>query len=147
MEKKNIFLLMSITFLALLIPAYLIVSAQPLIPPSTPPLYTIVTIAGGPVPLGDGGPATEAQLSNPRCLAFDSGYLYVTEGSGHRVRRVDLATKTITTIAGTGVAGFGSDGGPATNAQISNPYGIAVDSEYLYIADMGNNRVRRVNLK
>ncbi|MBU2009421.1 MAG: hypothetical protein KJ624_06275, partial [Chloroflexi bacterium] len=97
---------------------------------------------------GDGGPATAAQLTTPRGLALDSGYLYIGDRGNNRVRRVDLATGIITTVAGTGVAGFGGDGGQASAAQLNTPYGVGVDpgNQYLYIADTGNNRVRRVNL-
>ena len=88
-----------------------------------------------------------ARLSLPGDIAFDSGYFNIADSGNNRVRRVELATGVITTIAGTGVAGFDGDGGLATAAQLNNPVGLAVDSGYLYIADNGNNRVRRVNLK
>jgi hypothetical protein len=109
---------------------------------------TITTFAGTGVAGfgGDSGPATAAQINTPLGLAVDSGNLYITDPPNNRVRRVDLATGTITTFAGTGTAGFGGDGGPATAAQLSGPYGVAVGSGYLYIAENGNNRVRRVNL-
>ena len=91
---------------------------------------------------GDGGPATDAQLSYPTELAVDgSGYLYVVDNSNHRVRRID-PEGIITTIAG-GDPGFGGDGGPATDAHLNNPYGLAVDgSGNLYVADHNNQRVR-----
>jgi len=95
---------------------------------------------------GDGGPAISAQLSGPRHLAIASGSLYIAENAGNQVRRVDLATGTITTVAGTGVAGFSGDGSPATAAQLSAPQQLAVGSGSLYIADTSNNRVRRVDL-
>jgi serine/threonine-protein kinase len=111
---------------------------------------TITTLAGTGVGVfsGDGGPATAAQLSTPRFLAVDSRNLYVSDASV-RVRRVDLATGTITTFAGTGASSFAGDGGPATAAQFKTPFGVAVDpaNQYLYIADTGNNRVRRVNIR
>ena len=97
---------------------------------------------------GDGGPATEAQLAFPFGLAVDgSGNLYVADTNNHRIRRVD-AEGVITTIAGTGERGFGGDGGPATEAQFSSPYGLAVDgSGNLYVADLSNNRIRRIDLE
>lgn len=96
---------------------------------------------------GDGGPATSAQLSSPSgVVADDFGNLYIAERIGHRVRKVDASTGVITTIAGTGTAGYSGDGGPATSAQINNISGIALDdSGNLFIADAHNDRVRRVD--
>jgi len=109
---------------------------------------TITTFAGTGTSgfSGDGGPATAAEMSSPGGLAVDLGNLYIGDYGNSRVRRVDLATGTITTFAGTGVAGFGGDGGPATAAQLNNPRGLALDSASLYMAEHGNNRVRRVDL-
>ncbi|MBU2008400.1 MAG: hypothetical protein KJ624_00900 [Chloroflexi bacterium] len=108
---------------------------------------TITTFAGGTtVPTGDGGPAMEAQLSGPYGVAVDSGNLYIADTANNRVRRVNLAAGTITTVAGNGTSGFGGDGGPATAAQLSGPRSAALGSGNLYIADSGNNRVRRVDL-
>ena len=98
--------------------------------------------------VGDGGPATEAKLDWPTALAVDAeGNVYIADSENHRVRRVSIQG-TITTIAGTGEGGFAGDGGPAAEAQVSRPSGIALDDEKgcLYIADTGNNRVRRVDL-
>ncbi|MEZ4366949.1 MAG: DUF4215 domain-containing protein [Kofleriaceae bacterium] len=101
-------------------------------------------IAGG---LGDGGAATAARLSNPAGLAFaPDGDVLVAEFGGARVRRIDLATGVITTIAGTGVAGFSGDGAAATLAKIDRPAQLAVDGDQLYIADNGNHRIRQVDL-
>jgi uncharacterized protein (TIGR03437 family) len=103
----------------------------------------ITTFAGGGSSMGDNGPPTSAQLSNPTGLAVDSrGSLYIAEGN--RVRRV--SNGVITTAAGNGTAGNSGDGGPATSAQLNHPSGIAVDSAgNLYIADTGNNAVRQVS--
>ena len=76
----------------------------------------------------------------------DSANLYIADIGNNRVRRVDLATVVIYTLAGTGVAGSAGDGGPATAAQLNAPYGVALDSANLYIADSGNKRIRRVDL-
>ena len=96
---------------------------------------------------GDGGSAPSAELDWPIGLALDaSGNLYIADFSTHRVRRVDPGG-TITTVAGTGSRGYSGDGGPALGAQLDEPIGLALDaSGNLYIADLGNHRVRRVEL-
>ena len=108
--------------------------------------WVIATIAGDRKDEGDKGPATEAQLSHPRSVAVDaSGNVYIADSKHHRIRRVN-AGGIITTIAGTGESGFSGDSGPAVEAQLSTPSGVAVDgSDNLYIADTGNNRIRRVD--
>ena len=97
---------------------------------------------------GDGGPATKAELNEPYELRFDKqGNLYSVEMQNHVVRRIDAATGTITTIAGTGEAGFSGDGGPAIMARMKQPHSIALDHQGgLYVADIGNHRIRRVDL-
>jgi sugar lactone lactonase YvrE len=82
----------------------------------------------------------------PQGIAFDkSGNLYIVEYSGNRVRKVDTAGK-ISTVAGTGVSGYTGDGGPATSAQLYFPQAVIVDSaNNLYIADLGNNVIRKVD--
>ncbi|WP_329394580.1 RICIN domain-containing protein [Streptomyces melanogenes] len=94
---------------------------------------------------GDDGPATAAQLHGPYGVAVDStGVLYVAEYNNHRVRKITTDGK-ISTIAGTGTAGFDGDDGPAVSAQLSHPRGVEVGrAGDLYIADAGNHRVRRV---
>ena len=107
---------------------------------------TITTVAGTGVDgySGDGGPAIKAALYSARGIAVDrSGNLYIAE-LGNRVRRVS-ADGTITTVAGTGRRGYSGDGGPAINAMLNQPNGLAVDgSGNLYIADL-DNHVRRVS--
>ena len=109
---------------------------------------TITTVAGGGGrgALGDGGPATEAWLIRPNGVAVDgTGNLYFTESGSARIRKVDAAG-IISTIAGTGERGFGGDGGPATDAQLHFPYGVALDAAgNLYFADTNNNRIRKVD--
>ena len=96
---------------------------------------------------GDGGLATAAQIASPQGLAFDSGgNLYIADTNDCRIRRIDAATGIITTVVGNGTWSFSGDGGPASAATINGPQGIAFDSaDNLYIADPGNNRIRRVD--
>lgn len=103
-------------------------------------------IAGGGLTLGDGGSAVAAQLENPRGLALDgAGSLFIAETGRHRVRHVNLATGIITTVAGTGTAGFSGDGGRGVNAQLNYPSGVALDAVgNLYVADNTNFRIRKV---
>ena len=94
---------------------------------------------------GDGGPATSASLNQPTGVAADRvGNLYIADLSNYRIRRVTL-DGAISTIAGNGTYGFSGDGGPATNASLAFPIGVAVDGAgNLYIADLENYRIRRV---
>ncbi len=98
---------------------------------------------------GDGGPATAATLNQPYEIRFDrSGNMFFVEMQNHLVRRVDARTRVISTVAGTGEAGFSGDAGPAVKAQFRQPHSIAFDRQgRLYIADIGNHRIRRVDLK
>ncbi len=113
------------------------------------PSGIITTVAGGggpPTGVGDGGPATAARLNTPGSLTFDSaGNLFVADEGNSRVRKI-APSGIITTIAGTGVAGDSGDGGLAVNAGLTLPFGLAFDtSGDLFIADVGQNRVRRVS--
>ena len=96
---------------------------------------------------GDGGPATQANLNYPADVTVDAkGVVYIADEGNHRIRRVGL-DGIITTFAGTGVRGFSGDGGPAAQASLASPYGVAVDAKgVVYIADAGNYRIRRVGL-
>jgi sugar lactone lactonase YvrE len=95
---------------------------------------------------GNGGPATSASLHGPTGVALDAaGNLFIADTLHDRVQRVDAATGVITTVAGTGVAGYGGDGDPATAASLRLPTGVAVDgSGNLFIVDSANHRVRKV---
>jgi sugar lactone lactonase YvrE len=100
---------------------------------------------------GDGGPAVNAALDNPEDVAVDEqGNLYIADKRNDRIRKVDAATGIITTVAGSGAYGgdedYAGDGGPATEAKLSSPEGVAVDSQgNFYIADTGNGVVRKVD--
>lgn len=98
---------------------------------------------------GDGGPATSAKLNEPYEIRFDNdGSMFFVEMQNHIVRKVDAKTRIISTVAGSGKAGFSGDGGPATKATLKNPHSIAFDKAgQLYICDIGNHRVRKVDLK
>jgi hypothetical protein len=108
----------------------------------------ISTIAGNGTAggTGDGGAATAAELYNPQSVAVDAaGNVYIADQNNHRIRKVTIATGVITTVAGTGTAGVGGDGGAATLAQLRYPEGIAVDGAgNLYIGDTANHRIRKV---
>ena len=112
---------------------------------AAPAVYRIETIAGSSN-VGDGGPALRAALHDAEGVVADkAGNLYIADAGDHRVRKVS-PSGTITTIAGTGIPGFTGDGGPATLAQLNLPYGVSVDAAgNLYIADLGNGRIRRVS--
>ena len=101
---------------------------------------------GFPQAVGDGGPATAAQLANPSSLAFDpNGNLYITEPFNSRVRKVNTQG-IITTFAGTGQAGNTGDGGPSANARLSTPVDVKSDgAANIYIADLTASVVRKVN--
>lgn len=95
---------------------------------------------------GDGSAATGAQLSSPVSVAIDAlGNIYIADFSDNRIRKVNTSG-VISTFAGTGVGGNSGDGGPAINAQLYNPSGVAVDAAgNVYITDNGNNKIRKVN--
>jgi uncharacterized protein (TIGR03437 family) len=109
----------------------------------------VTTVAGTGVQgsSGDGGLAIDATLNRPISVALDAaGNLYICDSSNHNVRRVSLASGMIAPYAGNGTAAFSGDGGLATAASLNFPLGVATDKYgYLYIADSGNNSIRRVS--
>jgi sugar lactone lactonase YvrE len=111
----------------------------------------LTTVAGNGTKAyaGDGGVAASASFSAPHEIRFDGdGNLFVVERDAHVVRRVDARTRIVTTVAGTGEAGFSGDGGPASLAQLRQPHSIAFDAQgNLLICDIGNGRVRGVNMR
>ena len=111
----------------------------------------ITTIAGNGTAgySGDGGPAVKAQLNKPHEIRFGpDGALYISDMSTHTIRRVDMNSGVMSTVAGNGKPGFSGDGGPATAAQMKDPISIqfAPDGR-LFLCDIGNNRVRAVDMK
>jgi streptogramin lyase len=98
---------------------------------------------------GDGQRALDAKLSQPfHCDLDGKGGLYIAEAGNHCVRKVDLKSGRISTVAGTGAKGYSGDGGPATKATLEEPYAVAVAPEGdLYIVDRLNAVVRRVEAK
>jgi streptogramin lyase len=112
---------------------------------------TVTTVAGTGRKgnSGEGVPALQADLDQPYEVRFDSaGNMFFVDMPNHLVRKVDRRTGIITTVAGTGQAGFSGDGGPAVKAQLRQPHSIVFDRQgRLLICDIGNHRVRRVDLK
>jgi sugar lactone lactonase YvrE len=134
----------------------LVARAEPGDPPGT-----IRTIAGVTTNYrqggfsGDGGKASDAQLYNPRAVAFNrTGDVFIGDALNHRIRKIDK-NGIISTVAGkpanssasgSPTGAFGGDGGPATDAQLNQPHGVAVDSKgNVYIADSLNNRIRKID--
>lgn len=110
----------------------------------------ITTVAGDGTPgdANDGGPATSAQVNNPTNIVLDgAGDLYIADSANHAIRKLTLATGTLTTVAGQlGMEGSSGDGGLATAAMLDTPEGLALDAAgNLYIADTGNDVIRRVD--
>lgn len=103
---------------------------------------------GTPGYSGDGGPALEAEFNGPRDLVVFANKLYVADTENHAVRVIELGSGTVSTLAGNGSPGFSGDGGPAKDAQLDRPHGVAVDPKgVLYISDTFNHRIRRVRLQ
>jgi DNA-binding beta-propeller fold protein YncE len=111
----------------------------------------IVTVAGSGEKgfAGDGGPALAAKLNEPYEVRFDrAGNICWVERLNHLIRKLDVKTGIISTLAGNGTPGFSGDGGPAINAQLSDPHSLSFDRNGdLYIADVRNHRVRKVDMK
>jgi len=112
----------------------------------------VTTVAGqGRQPgwSGDGGPAVRAKMNQPHELRFDSdGRMYISDMLGQAIRRFDLSTGKIISVAGTGKAGFSGDGGPAAEAQFDQPISvILVPGLGALVCDIRNHRIRRVDLE
>ncbi|MEO6326201.1 MAG: hypothetical protein ABIT01_13600, partial [Thermoanaerobaculia bacterium] len=108
----------------------------------------ISTVAGSGAAgaVGDGGPGTGAVLGRPFQLALSPEAIFIADYLTHRIRRYDLATKIVTTVAGSGNSGYSGDGGPAVAALLNLPVGVALDAQgNLFIADAQNHVIRRVD--
>jgi sugar lactone lactonase YvrE len=105
----------------------------------------VISRVAGTEGWGDGGLATSAKFYFPSGVAVDSGgNLYISETVKNRIRKV-TPSGTISTVAGNGIQGYSGDGGLATSAELSNPFGVAVDSGgNLYISETVKNRIRKV---
>ena len=112
--------------------------------------HTLSTVAGSGVPgfRGDGGFGPGAELYAPSGVALDpAGNMYISDSGNNIIRKVAAGTGVITTVVGTGAAGFGGDGGPAKSALLNFPFGIATDAAgNIYIADAGNACIRKVTV-
>lgn len=111
----------------------------------------VTTIAGNGAKgdSGDGGPALQAAMNEPYGIVFDrKGNLYFADRLNSRVRRIDGQTQVITTLAGNGSKAYSGDGGPADQAGLVEPNGVALNPEEtrLFIADVANHRIRVVDL-
>ena len=112
------------------------------------PIATVAGIPGSAGNSGDGGLATTAQLSNPRGVAVDAaGDIYISDSDSHIVRKVNVATGVISTIVGTGTAGYTGDAGAGNSAELNVPAGILLDDVgNLYIADSQSSVIRKVDV-
>jgi hypothetical protein len=110
----------------------------------------ITTIAGTGTAgySGNGGPAISAELNRPYAVCFDKDEnLLFCDGFNHTIRKINFSTGIISTIVGTGIAGFSGDGGNASSAQLFLPQGVCTDADgNIFISDGGNNRVRKVSI-
>ncbi len=116
---------------------------------STQIINSCVGVLSNPGYSGDGGPAISAKINSVFAICIDtvSNFLYLTDTYNFRIRKVNLTTGNISTIAGTGTTGYSGDGGLATSAQISRAIGICLDKYgNVYLGDWDNSRVRKIDI-
>lgn len=109
--------------------------------------FIVVAGTGSPGFSGDGGPATDATFNYPNDIAFDTfGNIIISDGMNYRIRKINLTTGIVTTIAGNGVAGYNGDGIQGTAAKINGVNGLCCDKQNnLYLSDANNHRIRKIN--
>jgi DNA-binding beta-propeller fold protein YncE len=110
----------------------------------------VTTLAGSGQKGHADGTADKAQFNDPHCVAAaKDGAVYVADTANHLIRKIDSRTGAVSTVAGAGKAGFSGDGGPAIQAAFSQPYHVVLDArqDNLYVADLGNARIRKIDLK
>ncbi len=105
---------------------------------------TVSTVAGDGSAAFNDATGTSAQFNFPTGMTTDGTNLYVADRINHRIRKIDIATSAVTTLAGNGSAGFMD--GVGTGAQVSFPAGVTTDGTYVYVADTSNNRIRRIDI-
>ncbi|MBI1831807.1 MAG: hypothetical protein HYR84_10190, partial [Planctomycetes bacterium] len=130
-----------------MLPALMIVATLGLLHAGNTPVMSTLAGTGTRGHTGDGGLAAKATLSEPfHCEVDNKGQLYIAEAMNHCIRKVDLKTGVITTVAGNGKKGYSGDGGKATDATFNEPYAVVVDkSDNLFIVDRLNAVVRKVD--
>ena len=109
----------------------------------------IETIAGNGTQgySGNGGPATDAQLNHPWAIREDlNGNIYFTDASNAAVRKIDANTGDISNFFGTGTVGDGPSGSTASSFEINSPYGLDIHDDFMYVTDVGNEKIYRINL-
>ena len=125
-------------------PVFLLLTGMCLALPVVAQAGTVTTVAGSGVNGYTDGVGAAAQFNQPRGVAVTGGFLYVADQVNHRIRKIDLATGTVTTLAGSGASGYVDSVGVA--AQFNQPRDVVADGGFLYVADQGNRRIRKIDL-